>query len=250
MTNLVGQLDAWARQCTTCHVMDDKRLVDAGHPSGDDFDLGRKYVPVALHFKRKYDPARIAAVGRPQVQALIAKRGGGAVAPAAAPAPAPAPVAAAPATPPPAAPPVAVTPPPAAPVAAPPVAARPPAAAPVTAPPAAVPAPAPVAAPVAPAVTAAPPAYSPPAVAPSAAALPPSLSSALALVQGRLVTALTDLLQRGASAPVRTSTPATPLAPYEGPDAALLQLQREAIALALEALGTAPPPPGAATPQP
>jgi hypothetical protein len=39
MTNLVGQLDAWASQCMGCHVMDDKRLVDAGHPSGDDFDL-------------------------------------------------------------------------------------------------------------------------------------------------------------------------------------------------------------------
>jgi hypothetical protein len=77
-------------------------------------------------------------------------------------------------------------------------------------------------------------------------AVPSSLSAALALVQGRLVTALTDLLQRGAAAPVRTSTPDVALAPYNGPDAALLQLQREAIALALEALGTAPPAPAAA----
>jgi hypothetical protein len=78
-------------------------------------------------------------------------------------------------------------------------------------------------------------------------ALPSSLSAAVALVQGRLIATLTDILQRGATVPARTGAPAPALAPYSGPDAALLELQREAIGLALEALGTAPAP--AATPQ-
>jgi hypothetical protein len=86
----------------------------------------------------------------------------------------------------------------------------------------------------------------PPATVAAAAAAPApsfsSLSGALALVQGRLIQALTGVLQSGASAPTRTSTPQPALTPYAGPDAALLQLQREAIELALEALGTAPAP--------
>jgi hypothetical protein len=68
-----------------------------------------------------------------------------------------------------------------------------------------------------------------------------SFSDAVAYVQGRLVTALTSLLQSGAAAPVRSGTATRPLPPYSGPDAALLQIQREAIALALETLGTPPP---------
>jgi hypothetical protein len=63
----------------------------------------------------------------------------------------------------------------------------------------------------------------------------------LAFVQGRLILALTGALQAGGAAPIRSSTPSPALIPYSGPDAALLQLQREAIELALEALGTAPP---------
>lgn len=89
----------------------------------------------------------------------------------------------------------------------------------------------------------------PVAYSPSAAALPPlSWPAAVAFVQGRLISALTALLQQGVMAPVRTQTPPA-LAPYTGPDAALLQLQREAIALALEALGMPAVQP-AAPPQP
>jgi hypothetical protein len=76
--------------------------------------------------------------------------------------------------------------------------------------------------------------------------MPSSLSSALAFVQGRLILALTGALQAGTAAPTRTSTPPPALAPYAGPDADLLQLQREAIALALEALGTPPAAPAPA----
>jgi len=246
MTPLIGNLQAWAQQCTGCHVMDNPALIAAGHPDGNDFDLGKKYVPVSLHFKKKYSAADLTTIGRGQVQALIAKRGGGAAAPAAAPV-APAPVAIAPAAPspapvavapPPPAPPVPapVPPPPAMPPAAPPVAAVPPA---VSLPPGAVPPP-----PAASAVPAAPPARSL-----AASGLPASLPAAVALLQGRLIAVLTELLQRGEAAPVRWSTPAPVLAPYAGPDAELLQLQREAIALALEALGSAPADP-AAPPRP
>src|SRR5262249_2419543 len=43
MTKLIGNVQGWTQQCTNCHVMDDERLIKAGHPSGDDFDLSKKY---------------------------------------------------------------------------------------------------------------------------------------------------------------------------------------------------------------
>jgi hypothetical protein len=245
MTKLVGNLAGWSQQCTSCHVMDDAKLVAAGHPSGDDFDLGKKYGPVALHFKKKYSAAEVSAIGRSQVDALVRKRGGGAAPAAAAAPPAAAPVAAV--IPPPAAAPVTTTPsaPPAGRGSAPPPRAATPSAAAPAPPPALVPI-----APVMSAPSAAPAAPSEalpalPAV-PPAAAVPPggitSLPAGVALVQGRLIVALTQLLQQGAAAPVHAGTPGATLTPYSGPDAALLQLQREAIALALDALGTAPAP--------
>jgi hypothetical protein len=246
MTPLVGDMNRWAQQCTSCHVMDDARLIEAGHPKGDDFDLGTKYAPVALHFKKKYDVARLSAIGRSQVEALVRKRGGAAApAPAAASAPAaPVTVTAPPVLPPPPAPVAAASPVVVAPLVqtapaqpgAPPV---PPSAG--LAPRTAVAAPAAAASSAGPAPAApAPPSYT---SQPAAAAVA-SLSDAVAYVQGRIVQALSQLLQSGTSAPVRSSTPPGPLPPYSGPDAALLQIQREAIALALEALGT--PPAGAA----
>jgi hypothetical protein len=72
-----------------------------------------------------------------------------------------------------------------------------------------------------------------------------SVSASVALVQGRLIEMLTEMLQRGATVPVRTGTPPPNLTPYTGPDAALLQLQRDAIALALEILGSPPAAPPA-----
>ena len=56
MIDLVGKVPAWVQQCTNCHVVDDQKLIAAGHPSGDDFDLGMKYGPVALHFKKSTAP--------------------------------------------------------------------------------------------------------------------------------------------------------------------------------------------------
>ena len=47
-----------------------------------------------------------------------------------------------------------------------------------------------------------------------------------------------SLLRRGAKSPVRLP-PETKI-PYRGPEAALLNLQQEVLALALESLGTAP----------
>ncbi len=64
MTRLIGNIQGWTQQCTNCHVMDDDRLIKAGHPSGDDFDLSKKYVPVSLHFKKKYTEEEVAAVAK------------------------------------------------------------------------------------------------------------------------------------------------------------------------------------------
>jgi len=175
MTDAVKKPQAWAALCMNCHVMDDARLIAAKHPSGDDFDLGAKFLVVATdHWKNSYDKAQISALGKAELQKILAKRKGGAVTTAAAaPAAAPAAPAAAPAAPPAAAPPPAAPPAPpaaapAAPAAAPPAAAPPTASAPAaTRPPAA-----------APAATRPPATAAPPAAAPAAPAAPPAARTA------------------------------------------------------------------------
>jgi hypothetical protein len=265
MRDVVKKPEAWARDCIACHVMDDKRLVDSGHPSGNDFDLGKKFGVVALHWKNKYDAGTIAGLGRAAAAPLIAKQRGGAAAPtaaAAAPATAPpagatAPSTAAPAAPAPTTPPI---PAPAAPAAAPVAAATPPrpttpapaagsapSTAPASAPPAAprlprTPAP-PVAAPVINDRTGA---AVPEPVPPQPPPIPKSPAALVAEVQGRAIALLDALLRREARTPVRV-TPPPRTTPYRGADAELLRLQEEVLALALEALGTAP---AKAAPQP
>jgi hypothetical protein len=68
-----------------------------------------------------------------------------------------------------------------------------------------------------------------------------SPASLVGALQGRIAQLLSDLLSRGVRTPVKLTAPATKT-PYRGADAELLRLQEEVIALALEALGTAPPP--------
>ena len=55
--------------------------------------------------------------------------------------------------------------------------------------------------------------------------------------------ALTALVSQGNKTPVRLQS-AGRMVPYNGPDAALLELQQEAIALALQVLGQPPKAPG------
>ena len=71
MTRLIGNIQGWTQQCTNCHVMDDDRLIKAGHPSGDDFDLSKKYVPVSLHFKKKYTEEEVASVAKAQMAGIL-----------------------------------------------------------------------------------------------------------------------------------------------------------------------------------
>lgn len=138
MTKLIGNIGGWTQQCTNCHVMDDARLIKAGHPSGDDFDLTKKFGPVSLHFKKKYTEADIAPIARAQMEGIIRFRRGEAVAvtaPPAAAAAAPAAPAPPPPSPAPANPGTATAPPPPVPAPAVPVTpARPRAAAPAAAP--------------------------------------------------------------------------------------------------------------------
>jgi hypothetical protein len=234
MVDMQGKPEVWAKQCIGCHILTDDRLKKAGHRDGSDFDLSVRYPPVSGHFRTKtYSATEIAAVWN----TLRPKPGA-----AAAPAPAPAPPTPAPA------------PAPAPPVAAPQPAAAAPATSPAAAPPtatrggrAAAPPAAPAKPAPAPAVEAAPPAtapapvVAPPTPAPPPPALPPSAS--LAEVQGRLIAALTALVSQGNKTPVRLQS-AGRMVPYNGPDAALLELQQEAIALALQVLGQPPKAPG------
>jgi len=74
MTRLVGNVQGWTQQCTNCHVMNDDRLIKAGHPSGDDFDLGKRFLPVSIHFKKKYDASEVGAIGRSEMAGIIRRR--------------------------------------------------------------------------------------------------------------------------------------------------------------------------------
>jgi Cytochrome c554 and c-prime len=239
LLDVVKKPQTWAPICMDCHVMDDAKLVAAGHPSGDDFDLGAKYPIVAKHFKNQPDRGIVAQLGSSRRASIIAKRGGkpttaaapAPAAPAAPPAAAPTPAAppaqtppaAAPAgpapapapTPAPAAPPAPATPP--APAAPPPAAATPPGPAP------AAPAPAAKPAPSAPAPRpAAPPSPRP---TPPPSALPPSAPPAVPPPQ--------------VAAPAGTPVPAvetpSPSALPRSPAAAVAAVQGRAIAL-LDAL--------------
>jgi hypothetical protein len=77
---------------------------------------------------------------------------------------------------------------------------------------------------------------------PPAPALPQSPAAAVAEIQGRIIALIDDLLRRGGRAPVRVVPPER-RTEYRGADAELLRLQEEVLALAIEALGTAPPAP-------
>ena len=282
MKDVVKKPQAWARDCVTCHVLGanpgDAELAAAGHPTGADFDVSRKYVPVALHWTNKYTGNEVAsAVGNLRTDLLAKLKGGN----GATPAPAPTPTAAA-------APPAAPTPAPAAPTPAPapapattaaaPPATPTPAPAPATpaapaattttatrtpaparaAPPRPVATPAPGLPPSRPAAVPTPPPAATTTTEPSAVAaapeavpagpqatLPSTPAGIVAAVQGRIAALLDRLLGAGVSAP----TPVTPperKTVYRGPDADLLRLQEEVIALALEALGSKP---AAKTPQ-
>jgi hypothetical protein len=74
MTRLVGNMQGWIQQCTNCHVMDDDRLIKAGHPSGDDFDLSKKYLPVSLHFKKTYNAAEIDSFAKGAMESMLRRR--------------------------------------------------------------------------------------------------------------------------------------------------------------------------------
>ena len=243
MLDIVGNLQGWVEECVRCHVMDDQRLIAAGHPSGDDFVLAQKFGIVQAHWGNEYAASEVAAAARAVRQAVLTAR----AAPEAETAPA------APADP---APRVAPSPPAPAPAptpAAAPVPTPDPVAAAPDPPPAVVPDPAP--APLAPAAP--PPRSTPPpaprpartdpvvisetgtAVVEPAPELPRSPAALVAAIQGRAIVLLDRLLRRDGRAPVRV-TPPEPLIDYRGADAELLRLQQEVLALALEALGTEP----------
>src|SRR5262245_54469209 len=67
-----------------------------------------------------------------------------------------------------------------------------------------------------------------------------SASASVAAAQGQVIVAITDLLRSGASGPTSVKARSPLASKYAGADAALLQLQADAIALGLEAFGTAP----------
>ena len=238
-----GDVNAWVDACLGCHLMDDARLIAAGHPSGAEFVLEEKFAIVGQHWETDYDRGAVAAASRLAVERVLARRQETAaaveaaaaeqaaaataaaeraaeeaaaaerVADAAAAAERAAAVAAA-----------------AERAAAARAVAR--ASAPSNGLPtgsSAVRAPAPVVDE----------AGSPLPGLDIAPLLPLTSSELVAAVQGRLITLLDSLLRRGGRTPVRVTPPESET-DYESGDAELLALQEAALKLALEALGTAP----------
>jgi hypothetical protein len=255
MQPLLENPAAWIQRCVTCHVVRESKLIDAGHPSGDDFDLAIKYRIVASpngnHWKTNYS-ARSDEIGR------LAKQFGDPIRLARSKS-----IPTASVTPPPVPPPPPATTTIASPASAPPMPSMttvpgglssagatttvtpPSGAAPMVARGKMrelMPSPPPPMAPPPPPPTMTVP--GPPVV----VGLPRSPAALVAAVQGRVIELLNSLLLRGGVAPVRVR-PESQMIPYDGPDAELLRLQREALMLAIEALGRAPNPPPPPKPQ-
>jgi len=230
MRELRDKPAAIARVCVDCHVLTDRRLAAAGHPTGEAFDAGVSLQKL-VHWTRPYDFAQVSAAAR----AAGAGRAPAAAAAALAPAPASGARASAP------------QPAPASAAAAPwdwsqpvrplPQDYVPDAVAPTT----------PKAAPAAPARVATtvplsiaedvPVASAPPVAVAPVAAEPTRLrprAAEIAELRGEAAVLLERLLRAGARSP-GASAPSRPLE-FAGPDGELLRLQDEAIALALEAL--------------
>jgi hypothetical protein len=70
MEDVVGQVNVWGRRCLECHLVKDQKLIAAGHSSGRTFDLGQKFKPVALHWKRRYSAEAVTAAGREIAQSM------------------------------------------------------------------------------------------------------------------------------------------------------------------------------------
>ena len=69
-----GDVNAWVDACLGCHLMDDARLIAAGHPSGAEFVLEEKFAIVGQHWETDYDRGAVAAASRLAVERVLARR--------------------------------------------------------------------------------------------------------------------------------------------------------------------------------
>jgi hypothetical protein len=263
MKDLRNKANTIAKVCVDCHITPDPRLAAAGHPSGSTFDAGASLKKI-VHWNATYDFAQITAAGKTAAAGRAPKGGpqpstaGGPIKPPPSKGPGPGPEPGASEGPPgkggstkQVAPTTPATPPPPwdwdQPVAPLPsdyqpeaVATPEPAAAATTqrrSRPRPVPASLAEDSPLPPASPGGPeagPASA--AVAPGAAAAPapPSPAAQVAGLRGQGVAAVEKLLRSGAKAP-DLPPPAAP-DEFQGPDAELLRLQDEVLALAIQAL--------------
>lgn len=225
-----GSYAVFAKMCLSCHVMNDKKLVAAGHPSGAGFDLGVKAFGQVVHWKESIEKAQLVSAGK----AFLGGKGS-------APEPAKAPEPTKPAAKPEATKETkAPAPTPAAamvPAAAPSRPAEKPAEKPTPWPAGATKPAAPTAVP---AESATPPPATPmpmPTLAPPAEPLGGGPLSTAAAARGRLLRAMAEALRQGQTVPLKAA-PTPP--PYNGPDAELLRLQDEVLELSREALALGP----------
>jgi Cytochrome c554 and c-prime len=75
MADLVGNVNAWAARCLSCHLVTDAALVAAGHSSGKTFDLADKSRVVSRHWTHSYTPVAISTAGRSAAAAMAQAHG-------------------------------------------------------------------------------------------------------------------------------------------------------------------------------
>jgi hypothetical protein len=80
MADLRNHPENIAKYCVGCHVLTDKAVAAAGHPTGDKFNVGESLQKL-VHWKATYAAAAVNAAAAPLVSKAIAARGGGGAAP-------------------------------------------------------------------------------------------------------------------------------------------------------------------------
>ena len=88
MNDVLGKPENWVPVCLSCHILDDDTLISVGHPSGDEWDIGEKYTNTQQHFvtnRNAYSPDQIRGIATPLIADIRSRRASTVVDPGSAP---------------------------------------------------------------------------------------------------------------------------------------------------------------------
>ncbi len=84
MNDVLGKPENWVPVCLNCHILDDDTLIAAGHPTGDEWDIGEKYTNTQQHFvtnRNAYSPDQMRGIAAPIIADIRSRRAGTVVGP-------------------------------------------------------------------------------------------------------------------------------------------------------------------------